>query len=96
VAGLPITPTEAVVDAVRHPRRAAEALDSARALVELLLRDELVAAPQTSLNVPLSEHRRLAVTEVSLEEIKAISPRPGRHGQRRRARPRHLPRYATC
>ena len=73
LAGLPITATEAVVDAVRHPRRAAEALDSARALVELLLRDELVAAPKTSLNVPLSEHRRLAVTEVSLEEIKAVS-----------------------
>ena len=28
--------------------------------------------PSTSLNVPLSEHRRLAVTEVPLEEIKAI------------------------
>ena len=57
---------------VRHPRRAAEGLDSARALVELLVRDELVAAPKTSLNVPLGEHRRIAVTEVSLEEIKAI------------------------
>ena len=36
------------------------------------VRDELVAAPKTSLNVPLSEHRRLAVTEVPLEELKAI------------------------
>jgi WS/DGAT/MGAT family acyltransferase len=72
LAGLPFAATEAVVDAVRHPRRAAEALDSARALVELLVRDELVAAPHTSLNVPLSEHRRIAVTEVSLEEIKAV------------------------
>ena len=71
LAGLPTT--EAVVGAVRHPRRTAGALDPARALVELLLRDELVAAPKTSLNVPLSEHRRLAVTEVSLEEIKAVS-----------------------
>ena len=69
---LPLSATEAVVDVVRHPGRAAEALDSARALVELLLRDELVAAPKTSLNVELSEHRRLAVTEVPLEEIKAI------------------------
>ncbi|HEX6618625.1 MAG TPA: wax ester/triacylglycerol synthase family O-acyltransferase [Solirubrobacteraceae bacterium] len=72
LAGLPRAATEAAVDVLRHPRRAAEGLDSARALVELLVRDELVAAPKTSLNVPLSEHRRIAVTEVSLEEIKAI------------------------
>jgi WS/DGAT/MGAT family acyltransferase len=57
---------------VRHPRRAAEALDAARALLELLIRDELLAAPRTSVNVPLSEHRRLAVTEVRLEDIKSI------------------------
>jgi diacylglycerol O-acyltransferase len=73
LAGLPFAATEAIVDAVRHPGRAVEALDSARALVELLVRDELVAAPSTSLNVALSEHRRIAVTEVSLEEIKAIT-----------------------
>jgi WS/DGAT/MGAT family acyltransferase len=72
LAALPLAATEAAVDLVRHPRRAAEGLDSARALVELLVRDELVAAPKTSLNVPLSEHRRIAVTEVSLEELKAI------------------------
>ena len=90
LAGLPMAATEATVgDAVRHPRRAAEALDSARALVELLMRDELVAAPKTSLNVPLSEHRRLAVTEVPLEEIKAIKRAPGRHGQRRHPLARH-------
>ena len=89
LAGLPMAATEAVVDVVRHPRRAAEALDSARALVELLLRDELVAAPKTSLNVPLSEHRRLAVTEVPLEEIKAIKRALGRDGQRRHPLARH-------
>jgi diacylglycerol O-acyltransferase / wax synthase len=72
LVGVPRAATGAAVDAVRHPRRAAEAFDAARALIELLLRDELVAAPKTSLNVPLSEHRRLAVAEVSLEEIKAI------------------------
>ena len=72
LARLPRAATEAAVDLMRHPRRAAEGLDSARALVELLVRDELVAAPKTSLNVPLSEHRRIAVTEVSLEELKAI------------------------
>jgi diacylglycerol O-acyltransferase len=72
LAGVPLAATQAAVGTVRHPRRAAEALDAARALVELLVRDELVAAPTTSINLPLSEHRRLAVAEVSLDEIKAI------------------------
>ena len=72
LAGLPMAAAEATAGAVRHPRRAAEALDAARALLELLVRDELVAAPRTSLNVQLSEHRRLAVADVPLEDIKAI------------------------
>ena len=72
LAGLPMAAAEATAGAVRHPRRAAEVLDAARAMLELLIRDELVAAPRTSMNVQLSEHRRLAVTEVPLEEIKAI------------------------
>jgi WS/DGAT/MGAT family acyltransferase len=72
LAGLPIAAAEAAVGAVRHPRRAAEGLDAARALVELLVRDELVAAPRSSVNVQLSEHRRLAVTEIPLADIKAI------------------------
>ncbi len=69
---VPIAAVEATAGAVRHPRRAAEALDAARAMLELLIRDELVAAPRTSVNVQLSEHRRLAVTEVPLDEIKTI------------------------
>jgi WS/DGAT/MGAT family acyltransferase len=72
LAGMPVAAAEATAGAVRHPRRAAEALDAARALLELLVRDELVAAPRASINVPLSEHRRLAVTELPLAEIKAI------------------------
>jgi diacylglycerol O-acyltransferase / wax synthase len=71
----PAPPSPPVVEA--HKPGAIRRLASlpraaARALVELLVRDELVAAPKTSLNVPLSEHRRIAVTEVSLEELKAI------------------------
>jgi diacylglycerol O-acyltransferase / wax synthase len=72
LAGLPVAAAEAAVDAVRHPRRAAAGLDTARALVELLVRDELVAAPRSSVNVQLSEHRRLAVTEIPLADIKTI------------------------
>ena len=47
-------------------------LDGARGLVDLALRDELVAAPHTSLNVPLGEHRRLAVAHVELERVRTI------------------------
>ena len=72
LAGLPVAAAEAAAGAVRHPRRAAEGLDAARALLELLIRDELIAAPRASLNVELSEHRRIAVAEVSLEDVKTI------------------------
>jgi WS/DGAT/MGAT family acyltransferase len=72
LAGVPMAAAGATAGAVRHPRRAAEALDAARALLELLIRDELVAAPRTSVNVQLSEHRRLAVTEIPLDDIKSI------------------------
>ena len=72
LAGMPVAAAEATAGVVRHPRRAAEALDAARAALELLIREEFVAAPRTSVNVQLSEHRRLAVTEVALQDIKAI------------------------
>ncbi len=73
LAALPLAAAEATAGAVRHPRRAAEGVDAARALVELLVRDELVTAPKTSLNVHLSQHRRLAVAEVPLDEMKEIT-----------------------
>ena len=52
-----------------HP---GQAFDGARGLVELALRDELIGAPHTSLNVPLGEHRRLAVTHLELARAHAI------------------------
>ena len=47
-------------------------LDGARGLVDLALHDELAAAPHTSLNMPLGEHRRLAVAHVELERVRTI------------------------
>ena len=55
-----------------HPHRAADALAHARAVVEVLVRDELNAAPATSLNEPIGAARSLAVIEVELEDLKAI------------------------
>jgi diacylglycerol O-acyltransferase len=60
------------VDASLHPKRAREALSRSRALIELLLKDEVVAAPQSSINVPIGTGRRLAVTAVPLARLKEI------------------------
>ena len=57
---------------LRHPRRAGRLLDRTRALAELIVRDELMAAPRTSLNVPIGADRRFAGLELPLQEAKAI------------------------
>ena len=56
----------------RSPHRAREALHAARALVDVIVRDELIAAPRTSLNVPIGGKRRLGVVRISLAEIKEL------------------------
>jgi WS/DGAT/MGAT family acyltransferase len=60
------------VDAALHPHRLVEALDRSRALTEVLVRDELQAAPATSLNARIGGRRRYEALEVSLAEIKRI------------------------
>jgi diacylglycerol O-acyltransferase / wax synthase len=72
LTALPGRAARSGLDLAAHPARAAALLDGARGLVELALRDELAGAPQTSLNVPLGEHRRLAVGHVELARVKAI------------------------
>jgi WS/DGAT/MGAT family acyltransferase len=41
-------------------------------MAEVLIRDELIAAPSTSINEPIGAARTLAVVEVQLDEIKTI------------------------
>lgn len=60
-----------------HPSRAREVLQRSRAMAEVLVKDELVAAPPSSLNVSISGKRRLGVTSASLDEIKQIKRRLG-------------------
>ncbi len=55
-----------------HPSRAREAAHRSRALAELIVRDELVAAPECSLNRPIGAGRQLAVINVKLDELKEI------------------------
>jgi WS/DGAT/MGAT family acyltransferase len=59
-----------------HPERARdgarEVLKRSRAMAEVLVRDELVAAPRSSLNTRIGSKRRLAVASVPLDDLKAI------------------------
>jgi WS/DGAT/MGAT family acyltransferase len=55
--------------AALHPR---VALERSAAVAELIVRDELIGAPHTSLNVPIGSTRRFAVVNRPLEEFKAI------------------------
>ena len=55
--------------AIRHPR---EALTRSRSLASLLMRDEVIGAPDSSINVPIGSTRRFAVINVPLSELKAI------------------------
>ena len=63
---------ESAVGMATHPSRAREAVHRSRALAELIVRDELVAAPQCSLNQPIGAGRQLAVITMKLDELKEI------------------------
>jgi WS/DGAT/MGAT family acyltransferase len=69
---LAMRPVRGAFGLVIVPGRAREALHAARALVEVIVRDEIIAAPKTSLNVPIGGKRRLGVATVPLEEIKQL------------------------
>ena len=60
------------LDAARHPGRLRDALVEAKAMTEVLVRDEIVPAPRSSLNVPIGAHRRVRAVRADLEQIKAI------------------------
>jgi len=57
------------VHAALHPR---QAFARSRSLAELIVRDEVIAAPHTSLNVPIGSTRRFAVVNRLLAELKTI------------------------
>ncbi|HEY7629481.1 MAG TPA: wax ester/triacylglycerol synthase family O-acyltransferase [Thermoleophilaceae bacterium] len=56
-----------------HPRRSAgDILRGGRAVLDLIVHEELVGAPPTSLNVSISGTRRFAVARSDLNEMKAV------------------------
>ena len=63
---------EAAVGFASHPSRARDAFRRSKAFAELIVRDELIAAPHTSLNDPIGAKRTLSVLTVELGELKQI------------------------
>ncbi len=64
-------------DIALHPHKAIEMLERSRATVELLVRDEVVKAPRSSLNCDMGATRSFAVVRVPLSELKAVKARHG-------------------
>ena len=72
IAGRAIGAARAGADLAVHPNKLRDALAKARSLADLIVRDELIAAPQTSLNVPIGTMRRYDVVRVPLDDLKLI------------------------
>jgi WS/DGAT/MGAT family acyltransferase len=64
-------------DVALHPHKALEMLERSRATVELLMRDEVIRAPRSSLNCDMGATRSFAVVRVPLSDLKAIKSRQG-------------------
>lgn len=71
-AGSAVHLAATAIERAADPHRLSEVLRESRAVAELLVRDELVAAPTTSINGPIGSHRQLAVVEVPLNSLKEI------------------------
>jgi diacylglycerol O-acyltransferase len=68
-AGSGLAAARAGAHALMHPR---EALERSREVLDLLVRDELIAAPRSSLNVPIGATRRIATVHAELEELQKV------------------------
>jgi WS/DGAT/MGAT family acyltransferase len=59
-------------DAALHPRKLASALTRSRSMAEMVIREELIGARQTSLNGSIGSTRRLEAVHAPLDDLKAI------------------------
>jgi len=69
VSSAGILAARAGAHALTHPR---EALERSRAVLDLLVRDRLIAAPRSSLNVPIGTTRRIATVHADLQELQQV------------------------
>lgn len=58
--------------ATRDPARMRDAVLQSKATIDVLVRDELVPAPHSSLNVPIGTHRRYRTVRADLEQVKQV------------------------
>jgi diacylglycerol O-acyltransferase / wax synthase len=72
--GLVVRGARAGVSAAIHPR---QSFDRARAAVELVVRDEVIGAPTSSLNGPMSGTRHFATVRMDLADVKAVKAHRG-------------------
>lgn len=72
--GLLLRGARAGVGAALHPR---ESLDRLRAAAELIVREEVIGAPSSSLNGPMSGNRLFAAVRLDLADVKATRTRLG-------------------
>jgi WS/DGAT/MGAT family acyltransferase len=72
IAGGGARAAQRALDALVHAAHAREAMERSRALADVIVRDELVAAPRTSINVSIGGTRRIGVVAVPLDELKRI------------------------
>ncbi len=72
--GLVVRGARAGVGAALHPR---ESFDRVRAATELIVREEVIGAPSSSLNGPMSGTRLFATVRLGLDEVKATKARLG-------------------
>ena len=70
--GAPLRLMREGADIALHPGRLLDALRRSAALAELIARDEVVAAPHSSLNRPIGTERRFEVVRVPLAQLKEI------------------------
>jgi len=72
--GLVLRGTRASFGAATHPRRS---LEQVRAAVELVVREQVIGAPRSSLNGPMSGTRHFATVRLDLADVKEVRTRLG-------------------
>jgi len=72
--GLVMRGARAGIGAALHPR---ESFDRVRAAAELIVREEVIGAPGSSLNGPMSGTRLFATVRLDLDDVKATKERLG-------------------
>ena len=73
-SGLVVRGARAGVGAALHPR---DSLKRVKAAAELIVRDEVIGAPQSSLNGTMSGTRQFATVRLGLADVKAVKTRLG-------------------